>query len=61
MERKYHANRIAQEEDRAVMRKCEDYVKWQRRRFEELEEQNREKDTDYALIQMSQKWGDRRY
>lgn len=39
---------------------CKEYVEWQKCRFKELEEQNRQRDVEDALVQMKLRWGDRR-
>ena len=39
---------------------CKEYVEWQQCRFKELEEQNRQRDVEDALVQMKLRWGDRR-
>lgn len=39
---------------------CAEYVEWQQCRLKELEEHNRQRDIEDALVQMTLRWGDRR-
>lgn len=39
---------------------CTEYISWQQKHNRELQERQRQREREYAFIEMSQRWGDRR-